>query len=350
MSGVLSATLARHLACGETAILVTVAEARGSTPREAGAAMVVTTAASHGTIGGGMLEYHAVDTARVMLARGEEARELDMPLGPLLGQCCGGRVRLVLERAEPRHVTGLAARENAAARSAPAVLIFGCGHTGRALARALTPLPVRASVVDDRLDDTPDLGEGVRLIRLDDPAEAVASAAPGTAFVVMTHSHALDYRLADAALRRGDAAYVGMIGSATKRARFEIGFRQSGGDPARLARLTCPIGGGDVPDKRPEVIAALTAAELIRTFAGHGSCEAGARGSSLGADVIVVNSRGAPSFSPCGRRCRGEAVTDEGSPGLGVVPLIRPSLTRGSPSPARGEGDPRQLLAQAGSR
>ena len=267
MSAALSEILARLLGRDEPAILVTVAEALGSTPREAGAAMLVTSGESHDTIGGGQLEYLAIDTARVMLARGERRRELDLPLGPLLGQCCGGRVRVSLERAGPEHVALLRLHEEAERRRAPAVLVFGCGHTGRALAAALAPLPFRTEVVDDRLDAGTSLPDGVALLRLDDPAEAVASAPPGTAFVILTHSHALDYRLADSALRRGDAAYVGMIGSATKRVRFERFFIQSGGLPEALARFSCPIGGADVADKRPEIIAALTAAELIRVFA-----------------------------------------------------------------------------------
>jgi xanthine dehydrogenase accessory protein XdhC len=263
----LSATLARLLAEDEPAILVTIAEAQGSTPREQGAAMLVTTGGSRGTVGGGQLEYHAIDTARVMLARGDTARDLDMPLGPLLGQCCGGRVRLRLELGGPEHVRQLAAEERNAEWSAPTVLVFGCGHTGRALARALARLPFRTTLVDDRLDVEEDVPEGVRLLRLDDPAEAVAAAPSGAATVIMTHSHALDYRLTDAALRRGDAAYVGMIGSATKRARFERFFIGGGGDKAALGRFSCPIGGGDVSDKRPEVIASLVSAELIRAFA-----------------------------------------------------------------------------------
>ena len=109
----------------------------------------------------------------------------------------------------------------------------------------------------------------VTCIRMADPVDAIAGASAGTAFVVLSHSHALDYRLAEAALARGDAAYVGMIGSATKRARFESGFLRSGGRRETLARLTCPIGGSDVDDKRPEVIAALTAAELVRCLLGR---------------------------------------------------------------------------------
>ena len=261
------------LAAGEPAILVTVAEAQGSAPRDAGTAMLVTFGGSWGTIGGGHLEYHAIDVARAMLARGEDARDLDMPLGPLLGQCCGGRVRLALRRAGPAELARLARAEARARAAAPPVLIYGAGHTGRALAEALALLPLRTTVVDDRLEPVA-LPDGTALLRLDDPVAAVAEAPAGAAHVVLTHSHALDYRLADAALRRRDAAYVGMIGSATKRARFERAFLAGGGDPAALRALRCPIGGGAVRDKRPEVIAALVAAELLVTLGRYGSCNA----------------------------------------------------------------------------
>jgi xanthine/CO dehydrogenase XdhC/CoxF family maturation factor len=125
MSVALSDQLSALLARVEPAILATIVEARGSTPREAGAAMLVTMAGSHGTIGGGQLEYHAIDTARVMLARGEEAREIDLPLGPLLGQCCGGHVRVTLEEAGPEHVTRLRRGEQAERSAAPAIFVFG---------------------------------------------------------------------------------------------------------------------------------------------------------------------------------------------------------------------------------
>ncbi|MBV9079468.1 MAG: xanthine dehydrogenase accessory protein XdhC, partial [Methylobacteriaceae bacterium] len=247
--------------------------ARGSTPREAGAQMLVTTAGSQGTIGGGSLEWHALDVARAMLARGEAERSLDLPLGPTLGQCCGGAVRLAFRRAEPTDIARLETAETDERRRRPPVLVFGAGHTGAALARALAPLPFRVTVVDDRLDEPAPIG--LPLLRREDPVAEVEEAEPGSAYVVLTHSHALDYRLVEAALGRGDAAYVGMIGSATKRARFARFWRQGGGSEAALARLACPIGGGEVPDKRPEVIAALTAAELLTAFARYASCKAG---------------------------------------------------------------------------
>jgi len=248
----------------EGVILVRVDTAQGSTPRDAGATMAVAASAIAGTIGGGQLEFHCIDMAREMLAAREIESSLDIPLGPQMGQCCGGRVAVSLHRATAADLAMIAAREKAAAAARPVVMIFGAGHTGRALAQALAALPFAVSLIDDRDDVLAGLPPGITCIRMADPVEAVAGAPAAAAFVVLSHSHALDYRIAEAALARGDAAYVGMIGSATKRARFESGFLRAGGLSAALARLTCPIGGSDVDDKRPEVIAALTAAELVR--------------------------------------------------------------------------------------
>ncbi len=260
----LSAFLAQHRRPG--AILVTLTHAAGSTPREAGAAMAVSLNATAGTIGGGQLEFHCIDMAREMLASGELARSLDIPLGPQMGQCCGGRVSVSLKHATSTDLAMQVARERADAEARPAVLVFGAGHTGRALVEALALLPFRISLIDDRDGVMDGLPAAVTCIRMADPVAALATAPAGAAHVVLTHSHALDYRLTEAALQRGDAAYVGMIGSATKRARFEAGFLRSGGRRETLSRLTCPIGGADVDDKRPEVIAALTAAELVRSL------------------------------------------------------------------------------------
>jgi xanthine dehydrogenase accessory protein XdhC len=263
----LSTFLDAHVRAG--AVLVRIATAEGSTPREAGATMIVTALRSAGTIGGGQLEFHCLDIAREMLAGGETARRLDIPLGPQMGQCCGGRVSVTLERATLAHAEALRAEEAAARSSRPAVLIFGAGHTGRALARTLAPLPLAVTLIDDRDEEVLGLPAEIARLRLDDPEGAIAAAPAGAGFIVLTHSHALDYRLTEAALLRDDAAYVGMIGSATKRARFAASFRRRHPASPALARLTCPIGGNDVDDKRPEVIAALTAAELVRCLLAH---------------------------------------------------------------------------------
>lgn len=253
----------------DSIVLVRIEAAEGSTPREAGACMAVSPGAIAGTIGGGQLEFHCIDLARHMLSEGAEDQLLDIPLGPQMGQCCGGRVRVSLKRCSASEAALMAAREKAEAAARPPVLIFGAGHTGRALAQALAPLPFSTSLIDDRDDVMSGLPAAVTCIRMADPVDAVVSAPAKAAFVVLSHSHALDYRLAEAALGRGDASYIGMIGSGTKRARFEASFLRGGGRRETLARLTCPIGGSDVDDKRPEVIAALTAAELVRCLLGR---------------------------------------------------------------------------------
>ena len=229
-------------------IRVRVTRARGSTPREAGATMIVAAETTQGTIGGGQLEYMAIDRARQMLARGEDAAIMDVPLGPEIGQCCGGRVELSLDR-----ITALPR-----APDHPQVLIFGAGHVGRALARALRLLPLRPILIDQRAEELALACGETRLTPL--PEAEIRDAPDGTSYLILTHDHALDFLLAAEALRRPDAPYIGMIGSATKRAQFPRFARTQG---IAYDRLTCPIGAGQSRDKRPEIIAAFTAAELI---------------------------------------------------------------------------------------
>ncbi len=251
-------------AAGEPVALVRVAVAEGSTPRESGARMLVSGRSSAGTIGGGRLEYEAIARARALLASDERQAQLSMPLGPEIGQCCGGHVTLDLRRIDAPALAELAAAESEEARSLPGVLLFGAGHVGQALASALAPLPLRLSWIDERAEAFPvRKPEGIRAVATDHLLDEVAAAPGGAAYLVLTHSHALDFMLCEAVLRRGDFAYLGLIGSKTKRRRFERGFRELGIAWDRIARLTCPIGGSTVRDKRPEVIAALTAAELL---------------------------------------------------------------------------------------
>ena len=263
----LAAFLADNLRQG--AIIVAITRAAGSTPRETGATMAVSATNTAGTIGGGQLEFHCIDIAREMLASGANERHLDIPLGPQMGQCCGGRVQVSLKRATVADLAMQVARNEAETAARPHVLIFGAGHTGRALACALAALPFATTVIDDREGVMNGLPAAITCTRMADPVAAIATAPSQAGFVIMSHSHALDYRLTEAALARGDAAYVGMIGSATKRARFEASFLRAGGRRDALARLTCPIGAADVDDKRPAVIAALTTAELVRCLLGQ---------------------------------------------------------------------------------
>ena len=258
------------LAYGTPAMRVLITRALGSTPREAGSAMLVTGDEAVGTIGGGRLEWEAIERARTLLRTGGDRFDLEMPLGPALGQCCGGHVSLRIERADLRVLDELDASERAQAASLPVVLLFGAGHVGQALACALVPLPLRVRWIDGRPGA---FGRGapigVEPVSTEAWEREVAHAPPGAACLVLTHSHALDARIASAALERGEFAYVGLIGSVSKRRRFERAFRASGLAEALIAPLVCPIGNRGVRDKRPAVIAALAAAEIIEALDRH---------------------------------------------------------------------------------
>ena len=268
----LAESLRQALAAGNSAVLVTVTGAQGSTPREPGAAMLVTTDGIAGTIGGGELEWRMIAKARDMISGGEKSAAIDLPLGPELGQCCGGRVALALQAAGRETLARLEADEAADVDTWPAVLIFGAGHVGRALAAALSPLPLAVTVIDTRLDAVVGLPSNVDTINSALPEAQVRSAPAGSAFVIVTYSHGLDFTITEAALARDDAAYVGMIGSRSKRVQFERWFAGQGGDADRLGRLVMPIG-GTIKDKRPAVIAATVAAELVGHLLGESAGE-----------------------------------------------------------------------------
>lgn len=234
----------------------------GSAPREVGAEMLVSADKTTGTIGGGQVEYRAVARAQVMLAEGISQDSLTLALGPDIGQCCGGRVTVSLAVLTPEARTAMLARLDAA--QAPCVMILGAGHVGRALARVLAPLPCRVVLVDSRAAELAQAPASAthRLTPL--PEAEIDQAPPGTAFVVTTHDHGLDFLLTLAALKRSDAAYVGLIGSATKRARFDRFAQEHDTD---ASSLTCPIGAAGLGDKRPEVIALMTAQEIFAALA-----------------------------------------------------------------------------------
>ncbi|WP_315919011.1 xanthine dehydrogenase accessory protein XdhC [Mesorhizobium sp. SP-1A] len=257
--------------------LVEVAGTRGSTPRETGAFMLVSAGAIHGTIGGGQLEYMAIDKARQMLGALPEGRAaparidvqevcatLDIPLGPEIGQCCGGRVEVLIRIVDDAMADQLVAAAEAGESRLPHLYIFGGGHVGKALAAAVALLPVHAIVVETRAHELEGIVEGVETLLTPMPEDAVRDAPAGSVFAVLTHDHALDFLIAAEALKRGDAAYVGMIGSKTKKATFRSWYlKTAGGSEAEFERLVSPIGGDRVKDKRPPVIAALAAAEMM---------------------------------------------------------------------------------------
>jgi xanthine dehydrogenase accessory factor len=306
-------TIEQSLAEHGSAVLVTLADVRGSSPREPGARMVVCPDGSFsGTIGGGTLEWMALAEAQALLARPQagSVRRLKKSLGPDLGQCCGGRVTVLIERFgadDGDAVAALAAAENAGLLvtvttgegerpvrrpvragddipdtsaaylrlpdgrvverfgAAPTPLyLFGAGHVGRSLVLALAPLPFAVTWVDPRPGAFPEpVPANVTCFADNDPMRFIERAPVAAFIAVMTHSHALDLDLVIAALKANRFPYVGLIGSSTKRARFVAAMGKMGIAGEAIERLVCPIGLTEIRDKAPAAIAAATAAQLL---------------------------------------------------------------------------------------
>lgn len=318
------ATIADAIECHGRCALVTVAGIRGSAPREPGARMVVVADGGfHGSIGGGELEWQAIAAARKAMADGRpQASIMRFTLGPDLGQCCGGTLRLLTEtfdRSRLDEVRALAAREALAAFSthgrieagvvrrtisedvavaaiaarsviltgesqvmehfaaAPRLLyLFGAGHVGRALMLALAPLRFAVRWVDQRESAFPAaVPANVEVLHEPAPARALDDAPHGAFVVVMTHSHALDLAIVHAALSAGRFDYVGLIGSGSKRARFAHRLRDAGVPGARVDSLVCPIGLRGIRSKEPAAIAVSIVAELLQRDEAAVRCVAG---------------------------------------------------------------------------
>jgi xanthine dehydrogenase accessory factor len=239
-----------------TCALVTVISAEGSTPREEGAQMVVTSQGYHGSIGGGTLEWHAMAEAQALLGKPATAKTIRKTLGPDLGQCCGGRVDLRIESFDRSSLAQIQKNAAAFVDDVRHLHLWGAGHVGRALVLALAPLPFRISWWDARPDAFPAAVPQNVTCRSGVPEDME----PDAFVLVMSHSHALDFEIVDVVLRNPAFPFVGLIGSATKRARFVKRLREAGVDPARL---TCPIGVSSLKSKHPAAIAAGVAVQLL---------------------------------------------------------------------------------------
>jgi xanthine dehydrogenase accessory factor len=302
------------------AVLVSVAMVEGSGPRECGAKMLVDARRVCDTIGGGHLELRAIETARAMLRDGRARHIERYALGPSLGQCCGGVVHLAFELADARQLAVLrqrrqddswrvvaidgahdsalfdgdgrwleGARPPVFARDrgtylmqepdgrrwlvdpvfAPRahLLLFGAGHVGTAIVRALAHLPCHVTWVDQRDDMFPSRVPANVSVEACDQPEALVDAAPANAsYLVMTHSHALDQRLTEAIMARADVGWFGLIGSKTKRRQFEHRLLARGVDAARIDTMVCPIGLAGIANKAPAVIAASVCAQLLTVW------------------------------------------------------------------------------------
>lgn len=311
----------------DAAVLVTVGPASGSVPRDSGAAMLVTGNAIAGSIGGGRLEQLATEAARDMLT-GEDVRKdriLDLPLGPELAQCCGGRVDILISKLSesdfgqfrqlnnidkdtllitewqetqsqrrilngaslPDHVSPAVRQAAERCRERPGteivfasdtaftlvqslreeefdVVLFGAGHVGRKVVEALSPLPCHLTWIDEREAEFPsDIPANVARIVSSNPMGQVPLLPAGAFHLVMTHSHQRDLEICEALLRRNDAAYIGLIGSATKKAKFRKRLALRGYSDQQTARIICPIGLVGLSGKRPAEIAASVAADIL---------------------------------------------------------------------------------------
>ena len=316
-------------AAGEPVVVVTVAGIRGSAPREIGAKMIVATTETLGTIGGGQLEYQCTRLACGMLGGDENPELRKFPLGSSMGQCCGGVVDVLFEpiksvslgwlrdlralhgQREPAVVcTNLAVAQEKCVVTADNVFhaanageftaviqsardmiaahriaersgnwflelvvgsdfniaVFGAGHVGSAVVRSLSALDCNIRWIDSRRNIFRKTPPNVRAIETGEPALEVAAMPPDSCYLVMTHSHALDFAICDRILRRPDTTYCGLIGSVSKRRRFEKRYREQGMAPDAIGRLICPIGVDGISGKKPAEIAVAAAAEVLRAY------------------------------------------------------------------------------------
>jgi len=258
-----------RLLAQQPAVLVRVQRVRGSAPREVGAWMAVFPQTVVGTVGGGRLEWDATAHARTLLQQGAQAPGVvRYPLGPRLGQCCGGEMTLEYR---PVGLADAAALQPSLCPPGMPVALFGAGHVGRALVRVMAALPVQVRWVDsrDEVFATP-VPDNVQCEHSDPVQAAVADLVPHTRVLIMSFSHAEDLDVVGACLQRqrvhADLPFVGLIGSQTKWATFQHRLRTRGFTDAELSRVTCPIGVPGIQDKRPEVIAVGVAAQLLQTL------------------------------------------------------------------------------------
>ena len=223
--------------------------------------MVVSDEQLFGTIGGGHLEYQSINIATQMLQNTDQAQHRieHFALGASLGQCCGGSVSVLFESFPA---------------SAVNITVFGAGHVGRALISILAQLPCRVCWVDSReseLERAADMqiGSNISLILSDAPADEVANMAPASYYIIMTHNHPMDFDITEAVLKRGDAAYIGLIGSTTKWQRFKMRWQHRGYQADFYQAVHCPVGLSSVPGKRPMEVAVSIAGQIIACYQQH---------------------------------------------------------------------------------
>ena len=254
------------LASDAEVVLVRVIQTEGSAPRDPGTMMLVNKTRSFGTIGGGYLEYEAIKNARQLTGSIKFVKHSqEYTLGPVFGQCCGGTVKLSYEKLSCDRKEQLLNDAERYNRSLDRVLIFGAGHVGQALFRQIKFVPFDVSIIDSRPASTLDflLPDECKITPF--PEAEIRNAGSGTAYVILTHDHALDFLLVKEALSRDDAAYIGMIGSKTKKAALKNWLQREG--VLNFENVFTPLGRSltktKVFDKRPDVIASFIIVEIL---------------------------------------------------------------------------------------
>lgn len=249
---------------GEAYVLVTLVGVSGSTPRNSGTKMVVTTEQTYDSIGGGHLEHKCIGHAHKMLAEKVQGQHMEhFQLAAKLGQCCGGTTTVLFEYF---------------AESTVNIMLFGAGHVGQALIGILAELPCKVTWVDSREEQFPpqyfmrNLSNVTQVVS-EHPTDEVAKMPPGSYYIVMTHNHQLDFDICYDILKRGDFSYLGLIASSTKWRRFKQRFGHRDISAQLIERMSCPIGLAEVPGKKPMEIAVSVAAELINRYHGQSQAE-----------------------------------------------------------------------------
>lgn len=240
-------------ASGHAYVLITLLGVRGSAPRNSGTKMVVADETTYDTIGGGHLEFKAIEIAQNMLRENTTAQLIEhFPLGPSLGQCCGGSTSVLFEVFEATGVN---------------LMVFGAGHVSKALMPILAGLPCRVRWVDNRDDMLEaDLAPNIEAIHSPYPVDEISAMPANSYFLVMTHNHQLDFELCEAVLKRNDFTYLGLIGSDTKWQRFQKRFDFKNVPAESVARMSCPVGLSEVPGKLPMEVAVSMAGEIIQHY------------------------------------------------------------------------------------
>ena len=233
-------------------VMVSIVALQGSSPRGVGSKILVTEDKQFDSIGGGHLEYKAIAQSREMLATGGQTQMINYPLGASLGQCCGGKVSLMYEVFS---VTKMP------------VVVFGAGHVGRALVPLLTQLPVQVTWVDSRYDMLPkQLPSGVVGVHEEHPQDHVVDCLAGSCYLIMTHHHGVDLALTQAVLNRGDASYLGVIGSVTKGRKFRQRLAAKDYSQVTIDHLNCPMGKAGISGKQPMEVAIAIAAQVMDLY------------------------------------------------------------------------------------